>query len=656
MKFSVSVVGLLSAVLLSTGTSSSFAFGPVGTTPDQILTGSFGACNQTSRINGTFTTVAFTYLETTSPPQTYAPGGTIYNFGGSPLVVASPLTVAVLQSCADNGGLAGTVSNLVEYIADQTWETEDIYGFQWDFTEPDGRVYRYEQTMRGLTVTTSAISRTLISTPDASGPATTLSGAPKSFEAGKAFKVTVTFSENVTGFDRTDVGIVNGTVTEVTGGPAVYTLTVVPNGKGKVIISVGAGAAKDSANNDNVASNRLTISPQDQVGDAPAVELSGPASFGGSRPFMINAKFTEAVTGFEVSDVVVTNGQVSGISGGPQNYQLVITPTGKGDISVVVPEGSAKGQAGKANTVSNTLVIKDKVVEETQKAISRFMSQRANALVANQPELSGFLQSEGCDDATAGGTNAAGSVRACASTGDVWVAASGTWADKMSYALGTVGVHGYTSRNFIAGAMVQMDHSNDDLNGVSGKGWLAGPYVVLKHESQPLYLESRLLFGKSANDLNTDSGVQGKFDTSRMLAQAKVLGEYSWGSVGVQPYMSLTHTQDRQDEYTDKLGNVIGRQTFKLNQLAAGANVKVPMAVSVGKLDWIAGAGVIHSSIDLDGATKQKVDYEGTRGRVEFGLNYEWNKRNGLRARLVHDGLGTDYSASGLSLRWDTKF
>ena len=500
------------------------------------------------------------------------------------------------------------------------------------------------------------ISRTFIGTVDSSGPTVKLSGAPKSFKAGEAFKVTVTFSEDVTGFDRSDVGIVNGTVTEVSGGPATYTLTVVPDGKGKVIINVGAGAAKDAANNDNVASNRLRISPQEEVGEAPAVELTGPSFFGGVRPFVVNAKFTESVTGFEISDVVVTNGQVSGISGGPQNYQLVITPTGKGDISVVVPEGSAKGQAGKANTVSNTLVIKDKVVEETQKAISRFMAQRANALVSNQPELTGFLQSDGCDDLNAGGNNSAGSARLCASQGDVWVAASGSWADKMTYALGTVGVHGYTSRQVIAGAMVQADHSKDDLNGVSGKGWLVGPYVVLKHESQPLYLESRLLFGKSANDLNTDLGAVGKFDTSRMLAQAKVVGEYSWGSVGVQPYMSLTHTQDRQDAYTDKLGNVIGRQTFKLNQLAAGANVKVPMAVSVGKLDWIAGAGVIHSSIDLDGATQQKVDYEGSRGRVEFGLNYEWDKRNGLRARLVHDGLGTDYSASGISVRWDTKF
>jgi len=137
MKFSVSAVGLLSAISLSVAVSNSYAFGPVPTSGFQ--TGSFGACSLVSRIDAfappSPTRLAFTYLETTSPPQTYAPGGTIYGFDGNPQVAASPLSVAVLQGCADSGGLPGTVSNLVEYVADQTWATEDLYGMQWDFSK-----------------------------------------------------------------------------------------------------------------------------------------------------------------------------------------------------------------------------------------------------------------------------------------------------------------------------------------------------------------------------------------------------------------------------------------------------------------------------------------------------------------------------------------
>ncbi len=82
-----------------------------------------------------------------------------------------------------------------------------------------------------------------------SGPSGTVDGP---------FDVTVTFSEEVTGFDAADVEMVGGTVT-VSGSGAEYVATVRPSGSGTVTVDVGAGAAQDDASNGNLAAQQLSV-------------------------------------------------------------------------------------------------------------------------------------------------------------------------------------------------------------------------------------------------------------------------------------------------------------------------------------------------------------------------------------------------------------
>jgi len=72
--------------------------------------------------------------------------------------------------------------------------------------------------------------------------------------AGGDVAFTFTFSETVTGFDVTDVAIVNGVANGVVaGGPAVYTLNVTPTAgfEGNMTVDVAAAAAIDTASNGN---------------------------------------------------------------------------------------------------------------------------------------------------------------------------------------------------------------------------------------------------------------------------------------------------------------------------------------------------------------------------------------------------------------------
>ena len=74
------------------------------------------------------------------------------------------------------------------------------------------------------------------------------------------FTVTMTFSETVTGFDATDVVVVNGTKGTFSGSNAIYTLVVSPQLGTTVSIAIAANTANDAATNGNLASNTLQVS------------------------------------------------------------------------------------------------------------------------------------------------------------------------------------------------------------------------------------------------------------------------------------------------------------------------------------------------------------------------------------------------------------
>jgi outer membrane autotransporter protein len=56
--------------------------------------------------------------------------------------------------------------------------------------------------------------------------------------------------------------------------------------------------------------------------------------------------FSEAVSGFTLAAVTVTNGSATGLSGSGASYSLVVTPDGSGDITIQVANGAAVNALG----------------------------------------------------------------------------------------------------------------------------------------------------------------------------------------------------------------------------------------------------------------------------------------------------------------------
>ena len=188
---------------------------------------------------------------------------------------------------------------------------------------------------------------------DATAPTVAITGAPAVVGSTDAFDVTVTFSEAVTGFDATDLTVTNGSAT-VTGSGAVYTATITPDGQGDITIALDAEVAEDVVGNGNQAALSVTVSWD---ATAPTVTITGaPAVVGSTDAFDVTVTFSEAVTGFDATDLTVTNGTAT-VSGSGTTYTASITPDGQGDITIALDAEVAEDAAGNGNDAATSVTV-----------------------------------------------------------------------------------------------------------------------------------------------------------------------------------------------------------------------------------------------------------------------------------------------------------
>jgi len=97
-----------------------------------------------------------------------------------------------------------------------------------------------------------------------------------------------------------------------------------------------------------------------QLDDAPAtaplpvtVVLATTAASPVSDPFVVSVTFSHPVTGFTLSDITVTGGTASALTGSGASYSFTLTPTA--NVTVSLASGSAQDAAAVTNLASNVL-------------------------------------------------------------------------------------------------------------------------------------------------------------------------------------------------------------------------------------------------------------------------------------------------------------
>ena len=73
------------------------------------------------------------------------------------------------------------------------------------------------------------------------------------------FEVTIIFSEAVMGFERSDIAVTNGSVTDFSGSAPTYKAEITPSKSGEVIVEVGANLVEYGVGNGNIASAPLVL-------------------------------------------------------------------------------------------------------------------------------------------------------------------------------------------------------------------------------------------------------------------------------------------------------------------------------------------------------------------------------------------------------------
>lgn len=180
----------------------------------------------------------------------------------------------------------------------------------------------------------------------------------------------VTFSDPVTGVDALDFsltttgGISGAGVTGVSGSGVTYTVTVnTGSGDGTIRLDL-----KESASIENLSTKYPIFCGYD-AGEAYTIDKTAPtltitSTSGnptGVTPIPLTFTFDEMVTGFTAGDVTVSNGSLSGFSGGGAVYTANVIPSSDGPVTVTVTAGAAQDAAGNGNTAATFTTTYDSV-------------------------------------------------------------------------------------------------------------------------------------------------------------------------------------------------------------------------------------------------------------------------------------------------------
>ncbi|MCU0118468.1 Ig-like domain-containing protein [Pseudomonas sp. B2M1-30] len=200
-------------------------------------------------------------------------------------------------------------------------------------------------------------------------PTATIVVADTALKAGETSLVTITFSEAVSGFDNSDLSIANGTLSAVSSsdGGITWTATFTPTGNvtdaTNLITLNNAGVSNISGNSGVGTTDSNNFAIDTALPTATVVVADNRLGIGETTTVTIT--FSEAVSGFDLSDISVANGVLSNLasSDGGVTWTATLTPTaGINDATnLIVFDTSgvqdAAGNAGASIAISNNYIL-----------------------------------------------------------------------------------------------------------------------------------------------------------------------------------------------------------------------------------------------------------------------------------------------------------
>ncbi len=204
---------------------------------------------------------------------------------------------------------------------------------------------------------------------DSQRPTATIVMSDSSLRPGETSLVTITFSEAVTGFDNSDLSVANGTLSNVSSsdGGITWTATFTPNigvtDLTNLIVLNNTGITDLAGNTGTGTTSSANYQVQTLVPTATIVVAD--TSLKAGETSLVTITFSEAVSGFDNSDLTIANGTLSNVSSsdGGITWTATFTPTANiSDATNLITLNNAgvanlSGNSGIGNTDSNNFVI-----------------------------------------------------------------------------------------------------------------------------------------------------------------------------------------------------------------------------------------------------------------------------------------------------------
>jgi outer membrane autotransporter protein len=260
---------------------------------------------------------------------------------------------------------------------------------------------------------------------------------------------------------------------------------------------------------------------------------------------------------------------------------------------------------------------------------------------------------------------------------DIWLAAevSGVRDDRAGedassdFAIAQLGVDYQLSDTLIVGALAQYDWMSETTAEVfeaaggvagarlNGEGWMAGPYAVWRLHDQ-LIFDALALYGQSDNQVDPLGLYEDDFETDRFMLRANLTGEFRSGPWRLRPQAGVTHFEETQKAYSDRLGIVIPEQTVAIGRLRAGPELAWRQSDPAG--GWLEVTTALtavwdYQAADLLSETGQLTAGEDAlRADARIGVSTltRWGALVGLETGYAGLGQG-DFEAR--SLRFDIR-
>lgn len=204
---------------------------------------------------------------------------------------------------------------------------------------------------------TANTANTISVAVDTKAPTITVSSNPANLRSGQTSVITFTVSESVADFVQSDVSVSGGTLanwTAVSGTSYTADFTPTANSNANGVIDVATTKFTDAAGNTNTAaSNTVTISIDNTV---PTVAITSSATaLKAGETATITFTFSEAVLGFDLTDVSMNNGTFGTLTQtSAAVYEVVFTPTAsfEGSSAISIATSRFTDLAGNDNAAS----------------------------------------------------------------------------------------------------------------------------------------------------------------------------------------------------------------------------------------------------------------------------------------------------------------